>query len=145
MRAERQRLVVLDTNVWLSAALSPNGTPAQVVHAVLLHEVSVFSETTFAVLETRIWKPKFDRYLSLEARRAILRGARSAALWVEIPPELAEQRWSRDLDDDVFIRTALAANASWLVTGDDDLLSVPAIEALRVVSPAQALLAWAST
>lgn len=144
MKAERPRRVVMDTNVWLSAALSPNGAPAQVVRAVLLQEVAVFSEATFAELETRLWKPKFDRYISLEARKAILRDARAAALWVEIPPELSEQRWSRDPDDDVFIRTALAAKAHWLVTGDDDLLSVPAIEALNVLTPAQALLAWAA-
>ena len=140
MRAERQRLVVLHTNVWLSAALSPNGAPARVVRAVLLKELAVFSDATFAELETRIWKPKFDRYISLEARKSILRDARSAALWVEIPQELAEQRWSRDADDDVFIRTALAAKASWLVTGDDDLLSVPAIDGLSIVTPAQGLL-----
>jgi uncharacterized protein len=139
MRAERERLVVLDTNVWLSAALSPNGAPAQVMRAVLLHEVAVFSEATFAELETRIWKPKFDRYISLEARKAILRDARAAALWVEIPPELADLRWSRDADDDVFIQTALAAKASWLVTGDQDLLSVPAIEGLGIVTPSRAL------
>jgi len=144
MRAERQRLVVLDTNVWLSAALSPSGAPAQVVRAVLLQGLAVFSQATFAELETRLWKPKFDRYVSLEARKAILRDARAAALWVEIPPELAQQRWSRDADDDVFIRTALAAKAGWLVTGDDDLLSVPAMDALKVVTPAGALLAWAS-
>jgi putative PIN family toxin of toxin-antitoxin system len=142
MRVERQRLVVLDTNVWLSAALSPSGTPAQVVRAVLLQGLLVFSEATFAELETRIWKPKFDRYISLEARKAILRDARAAALWVEIPPELAELRWSRDADDDVFIRTALAAQAPWLVTGDDDLLSVPVINGLKIVSPARAMRAW---
>lgn len=142
MKAERPWRVVLDTNVWLSAALSPNGAPAQVVRAVLLQEVAVFSEATFAELETRLWKPKFDRFVSLEARKAILRDARAAALWVEIPSELSEQRWSRDPDDDVFIRTALAAKAHWLVTGDGDLLSVPAIEALSVLTPAQALLAW---
>ena len=142
MRAERQRLVVLDTNVWLSAALSPSGTPAEVVRAVLLQGLAVFSEATFAELETRIWKHKFDRYISLEARKAILRDARAAALWVEIPPELAVQRWSRDTDDDVFIRAALAAQAPWLVTGDDDLLSVPAVTGLQILSPAQALQAW---
>lgn len=145
MRVERQRLVVLDTNVWLSAALSPNGTPAQVVRAVLLQGLAVFSEATFAELETRIWKPKFDRYISLEARKSILRDASAAALWVEIPPELADLHWSRDADDDVFIRTALAANAPWLVTGDDDLLSVSGIEGLNIVTPAQALLAWTTT
>lgn len=139
MKAERSRRVVLDTNVWLSAALSPTDAPAQVVRDVLLQGLAVFSETTFAELETRIWKPKFDRYISLEARNRILRDARAAALWVEIPLELAQQRWSRDADDDVFIRTALAAQAAWLVTGDDDLLSVPAIEGLTILTPAEAL------
>lgn len=144
MRAERQRLlVVLDTNIWLSAALSPSGTPAQVVRAALLQGAAVFSEATFAELETRIWKPKFDRYISLEARKSILRDASAAALWVEIPPELAELRWSRDQDDDVFVRTALAAQAPWLVTGDNDLLSVPAITGLQILTPAQAMQAWA--
>lgn len=28
--------------------------------------LAVFSDTTFAELETRIWKPKFDLYISLD-------------------------------------------------------------------------------
>jgi uncharacterized protein len=144
MKAEWPGPAVLDTNVWLSAALSPNGAPAQVVRAVLLQGLAVFSEATFSELETRLWKPKFDRYISLEARRTILRDARAAATWVDIAPDLAQQRWSRDPDDDAFIRTALAAEAPWLVTGDDDLLSVPAIPLLQVLTPAQALAAWAA-
>lgn len=131
MRAERKRLVVLDTNVWPNAALSHNGRPAGVVGAVLLQGPVVFSEATFAELETRIWKPKFDRYINLEARKRILHDARA--------PALKPRRGQRCI-----YRTALAANASSLVTGDDDLLSVPPIEALKVVTPTQALLAWAS-
>jgi hypothetical protein len=37
---------------------------------------------------------------------------------------------------------ALQAHASWLVTRDDDLLLIPVIEALNVLTPAQALVAW---
>jgi putative PIN family toxin of toxin-antitoxin system len=60
MKAEPQsRRVVIDTNVWLSAALSANGAPARVVRRVLAHGIPVFSEATFAELNTRIWKPKF--------------------------------------------------------------------------------------
>lgn len=139
MRVERQRLVVLDANAWLSATLSPNGTPAQVVRAVLLQGLAVFSEAAFAEQETHLWKPKFDRYISLEARKAILRDSRAAAFWVAIPPELADQHWSRDPDGDVFIRTALAAQAPWLMTGAADLLSVPAIEGLSIFTLAQGL------
>lgn len=132
--------VVLDTNVWLSAALAPAGTPAQVVRAVLLHGVPVFSAATFAELEQRIWKPKFDRYLSLERRRAILRDAKASAHWVDIAPALAAQTFCRDPDDDAFVRTALAAPTPWLVTGDADLLHMqPVPESLHILSPQQAL------
>jgi len=78
----------------------------------------------------------------LEARKAVLRDARADALWVEIPSEMSKRRWSRDTDDDVFIRTALAAPASWLVSGDEDLLDLPAVEGLRILTPAQALREW---
>ena len=61
--------VVLDTNIWLGAALSVAGPPALVIQRVLSCGVPVFSDSTFAELETRTWKPKFDRYLSIEARQ----------------------------------------------------------------------------
>ena len=58
---------------------------------------------------------------------------------MEIPARLANQAWCRDADDDKFIHTALAASAAWLVTGDQDLLSVAPIENLEILTPAQAL------
>ncbi len=70
---------VIDSNVWLSAALSPEGTPAHVVRHLLLNGVVVFSDATFAELETRLWRPTFDRYISLDTRRSILRDIKGAA------------------------------------------------------------------
>jgi putative PIN family toxin of toxin-antitoxin system len=132
--------VVIDTNVWLSAALSPAGAPSQVVRRVLASGVPVFSDATFAELEARIWKPKFDRYLSMEARQCILHDARALGHWVGIPPDIAVQQFSRDADDDKFIHTALAGTARWLVTGDQDLLVIETDLGMRIVAPAQALL-----
>jgi len=131
--------VVIDTNVWISAALSKAGTPAQVVRRVLSNGIPVFSAATFAELETRLWKPKFDRYLSMENRRAILRDANAAAHWVNISGLIAAQRYCRDADDDKFIHTALAASAPWLVTGDQDLLVIPTGLGVRILAPAEAL------
>ena len=130
---------VIDTNVWISAALSGTGAPALVVQRILARGLPVFSQATFAELESRLWKPKFDRYLSMETRRQILHDANAAAHWVTIAPELAAQTWSRDADDDKFIHTALAASAPWLVTGDQDLLIVTAPSAVYILTPAQAL------
>jgi len=132
--------VVIDTNVWLSAALSATGAPAQVVRRVLALGVPVFSQATFTELETRIWKPKFDLYLSIEARQGILHDARALAHWVDVASSPAAQRFSRDEDDDKFIHTALAGAAMWLVTGDQDLLVIDADLAVRIAMPAQALL-----
>lgn len=135
--------VVLDSNVWISAALNREGTPALVVRRVLQQGIPVFSAATFPELETRLWRPKFDRYLSMERRRRILHDASAAALWIEAPGELASRTWSRDPDDDHFLRAAVAAEASWLISGDDDLLGIelPFREGnpLRIVSPAQAI------
>ena len=130
---------VIDTNVWISAALSGTGAPAMVVQRILARGLPVFSQATFDELESRLWKPKFDRYLSMEVRRQILHDANAAAHWVTIAPELAAQTWSRDADDDKFIQTALAASAPWLLTGDQDLLSVTAPSSVCILTPGQAL------
>jgi putative PIN family toxin of toxin-antitoxin system len=139
MKAEHRLKVVIDTNVWISAALSPDGPPAAVVRHTLRHGVPVLSPPTFAELENRLWKPKFDRCLSMDQRRALLGNLNGAALWVDIPPDLAAQRHSRDPDDDVLIHTALAAGAAWLITGDLDLLTIAPINGLQVCTPADAM------
>ena len=135
-----KKRVVLDTNIWLSAAISKSGAPAQVVRKVLQIGVPVFSKATFAELEARLWKPKFDRYLSLESRRAILHDANAVAHWVDIPAELAAKTYSRDPDDDKFIHTALAASAAWLVTGDQDLLVIETPLPVRILTAGEAML-----
>ncbi len=132
--------VVIDSNVWISAALSKAGAPARLVRHVLAFGMPVFSAETFKELETRLWKPKFDRYLSLELRRQILHDLDAAALWVDVPAEIAAQGYSRDPDDDKFIHAALVAKADWLVSGDRDLLELQALPELSILTPAAALL-----
>jgi putative PIN family toxin of toxin-antitoxin system len=137
-------MVVVDTNVWISAALAKQGAPSQVVQKVLSHGQVVFSDATFQELELRLWKPKFDRYVSMELRRAILHGAKAAAQWVTPTAEITSIAYSRDADDDKFIPAALAANAPWLVSGDQDLLTLAnglmtSGSKLKILSPSQAL------
>lgn len=150
MRADRQRagiaeappgtrLFVIDSNVWISAALSRGGAPARLVQRVLSSCRPVFTAATFAELESRLWKPKFDPYISVELRRRLLHDLSGAALWVEVPASLATQTFSRDADDDKFVHAALAANAMWLVSGDGDLLDMAPVPRLTVLSPLNAL------
>ena len=138
----RHTQAVIDTNVLLSAALSPGGAPARLVDRLLEIGKLVFSAATFAELETRIWLPKFDRYITLELRKAFLNDLGSAALWVNVPPLVAAKAYSRDVDDDKFIHTAIAAQVVWLITGDKDLLVLAETMlplGVRILSPADAI------
>jgi putative PIN family toxin of toxin-antitoxin system len=139
MKVETHLRLVIDTNVWISAALIPTGTPAKLVHHVLAHGVPVLTPQTFEELRTRLHKPKFDRYISLDQRHALLRDLQACALWVEVPIAISEQTFSRDPDDDAFVHAALAGQAHWLVTGDADLLSVTQPLPFTIATPAVAL------
>ena len=132
-------LAVVDTNVWISAALSKSGSPAQLVRYVLANGVPVLTRSTFDELQTRLWKPKFDRYLSMDQRKSILHDLSAAAMWVDVPTAISAVAYSRDQDDDKFIHAALAAQAPWLVTGDQDLLTVALQPGLQILTPAAAL------
>ena len=128
--------LVIDTNVLISAALSAQGAPAAVVHMALAQHRLVFSQATFDELRTRLYRPKFDRYISLESRQHLLHDFNACAEWVEI----AEPgHYCRDRDDDKFIETALAANAQCLISGDKDLLEAAAPQGLHSITAAQAL------
>lgn len=139
MRIER---AVIDTNVLISAALSPRSASAQVVDFLLHQATLVFSRETFEELETRLWRPKFDRYLDMDRRRLLLHDFAAAARWVDLPPP-PRPAYSRDPDDDVFLHTAQHGKAEWLVSGDKDLLEVaPAGWSFEILSPTQALEKW---
>ena len=133
---------VIDTNVWISGLLTRSGTAAQLTRQVVLTGQAVFSAPTFAELKDRLWRPKFDRYVTLEQRTRFLRDLESIAGWAEVPPGLAATTYCRDADDDKFIHTALAAQAPWLITGDQDLLMLSDAllpQGVRILSPSDFL------
>ena len=127
---------VVDTNVLISAALSSQGTPAKLLRLILEEHTLVFSQPTFDELRTRLLRPKFDRYITLEQRQRLLHDFNASAHWVDLTPYPV---YCRDPDDDKFIATALQAQAIWLISGDNDLLEAPITQSLRVLTPAQAL------
>lgn len=139
MRIER---AVVDTNVLISAALSPRSAPAQIVDCLLQRATLVFSRETFEELETRLWRPKFDRYLDMDRRRRLLHDFAAAAQWVDLPAA-PRSAYSRDPHDDAFLHTALQGKVEWLVSGDKDLLELPPADwGFEILSPAQALEKW---
>ncbi|PIT72333.1 putative toxin-antitoxin system toxin component, PIN family [Limnohabitans sp. B9-3] len=128
--------LVIDTNLFISAALSSQGAPAKLVREALAHHRLVFSQPTFDELRTRLYRPKFDRYISLELRESLLHDLNASAVWVDIGESAV---YCRDRDDDKFIETALKAQAHYLVSGDNDLLEAAPLPSLSIISAQQAL------
>jgi len=139
----RIKRVVIDTNVLISAALLPDSIPARIVDHLLQSATLIFSEQTFAELETRLWRSKFDRYVTADSRRRLLRDLAAIADRVHLP-EPTGTAWSRDPDDDAIIHTAMYGDADWLISGDRDLLELSYPFRFSVLSPRQALERWQS-
>ena len=128
--------LVIDPHILISAALSAQGAPAKLVQLALAQHRLVFSQATLDELRTLLYRPKFDRYISLESRERLLHDFNASSLWVDAGEPAV---YCRDRDADHFIEAALKAQAHYLVSGDKDLLEAPAQAALRIVSVHQAL------
>ncbi len=64
--------IVIDTNIFISAALSPNGTAYQAFAKAVQRFTIVQSNETYQEIADRIYKTKFDKYISNERRAEFL-------------------------------------------------------------------------
>ena len=134
MKAER---VALDTNVLISAALQPNGSPRAVVEVIrAARGVLLFSDETFAELQTRLHRAKFDKYVSHNSRAMFLVQLEGVAEWVSI---IGAKLGCRDREDDKLLETALMGEADCIVTGDQDLQVMSPFHQIPILSPADFL------
>ncbi|WP_392533129.1 putative toxin-antitoxin system toxin component, PIN family [Nostoc sp. C117] len=115
------KLIVIDTNVLLSAALSPNGTARKALDKLYKEFKIAQSDETYQELNTRIYKPKFDKYISDEDRQDFLGIVKKYSQFIEIKSQI---NICRDPGDNKFLELAKDANAEFLITGDQDLLSL---------------------
>ena len=115
--------VVLDTNVFVSGLMFPDGVPGQIVAA--------WSEAEFEVASSREQLAEIARVLAYPKIRRILNwDNHSIERFVErlyLRTEVVELGASkvvvpRDPDDAPMLNTLIAAAADFLVTGDHDLL-----------------------
>jgi putative PIN family toxin of toxin-antitoxin system len=127
--------VVLDANVYISALIRPKGAPGQIVMR--------FLENSFElVLSPAIVEETVRAFAYPKVRKYILAGV-DPELWFEDVILLAQlvagdyelQGVSADPDDDKYFAAAVEGRATWIVTGDPDLLTVKEYRGVRVVTP----------
>ena len=134
--------VVPDTNVYVSALLWTG-----ISHRLLClaEEGALTLVTTPAIMEELrevLGRAKFRlRIRTLQTSVAEL--MESLLSVVEVIPDLAiEPVIKRDPDDDKILACAVAAQAEWLISGDDHLLSVKRYKGIPIVTPSQFSRIW---
>jgi putative PIN family toxin of toxin-antitoxin system len=131
--------VFLDANIYISYLLRPSseGPPATIVRAGLSGGITlVYADPTLLeILDKVVGKPYLASHISTEMVDTLLQllaltGERVAELPGPFPAI------GRDRKDDYLIAHSLISNVDYLVSGDQDLLTLGSVDDLRIVSPA---------
>lgn len=131
-------LIVLDTNVIISALLSPHGPPAEILARWEAEEFSVaISPSLLAELDRALHYPKVQTHLKQpqETIQALLKRLLITAVVVHPTATLDVIR--QDPADNRVLECASAADASYIVTGDEHLLGLREFEGIVILRPAE--------
>ena len=126
--------VILDTNVLLSALLSPRGAPAGLFAAWKRKLFTlVISDELLAELRLVLQRPFFRARLLESDAELFAASLRDLAFCCSNPPPSAA---APDSKDSFLLALAAASEASFLVAGDKALLALKRHGATRIVTPA---------
>lgn len=132
-----RRLVVLDTNVVLSALLFEEGQMSwlrQAWQEGRCHPLG--SSATIRELARALRYPKFE--LDENDRMELLGDYLPFIALLPEPPPAPAPLACRDPDDQKFLDLAAAAGADFLITGDGDLLALAAVAPFSILRPSEA-------
>lgn len=134
--------VIFDANIFVQAALSERGPAFACLSQVqegeyeLIVTRSILDEVE-EVLERLSRVPRYSGLLTDERIRVYIELLGSHARLMPEPPEII--KLARDPDDEVYLNTAIASKADFLVTRDKDLLEFELEQGfegrLRIVDP----------
>lgn len=134
--------VVVDSNVFVSALIAPKGTSGSLVRKLVESRRTVFliSRETMEELKRVLMYPKIAKLLKGSST-----DVDSFISSIELIAEEVDAAFlvsdveCRDPDDIKFLSLAVAGQADFLVTGDEDLLILKMIADIPVLSPSQCL------
>jgi putative PIN family toxin of toxin-antitoxin system len=127
--------LLLDTNIWVSAFLSPDGHCGRLVRR-LSADRDVEIVTSLPLIDEIVdvlGRPRLTRRYGFAAEEV-----KDYVAWIwsatQLVVPVAESYGCRDQDDDVVCGTAVAAGVQYLTTRDDDLKRDPKLmQALRAL------------
>jgi putative PIN family toxin of toxin-antitoxin system len=126
--------LVLDTNILLSALLSPLGAPAKLLDAWERKRFTlVASDALIAELRDVAGRPFFRARLRASAAELLAAGLRDFSFFCQ---DLPSGIIAPDPKDSYLLALAEASQAEFLVTGDKQLLSLKQHKSTKIIIPA---------
>lgn len=114
-------VVLLDTNVLISAFINPKGSPAKLLKYWKSGEFNIaISDVLFEEFKEVIRRPRIkDKYrIAEEEIKEVEEAILEKAIFV---PLAGMVKICRDPNDNAVLETAILANADYLITGDKDI------------------------
>jgi putative PIN family toxin of toxin-antitoxin system len=124
--------LVIDTNVFVSAALKQSSVPALAVKIAAQNDVLLKSAETERQLFDVLARPHFTNLIAAPTMEW-LHGLLANAEAVTITEEIAA---CRDPTDDKFLELAVSGRADIIVSGDADLLTLNTFRNIPIITPA---------
>ncbi len=128
---------VLDTNILISAVLSTKGKPYHALQAVIQQGYLLASRATYEELRTRLARPKFAKYVSMDEREEYLEFIEAQSVFVDIVETITD---CPDPDDNKILELAVNGGADYIVSGDKrHLLPMHPYRGIAILSAASFL------
>lgn len=124
--------IVLDTNTIISAVLIPTSLPRHAFEAAFRHGIVLVSDATLAELTEVIQRTRFDRYVSSIERRLFLASFIRNTTSILVTETITD---CSDPKDNKFLELAVSGNATYLVSGDTDLLDLNPYRSMTILTP----------
>jgi putative PIN family toxin of toxin-antitoxin system len=131
---------VLDTNVWLSAILTPGNPPAKILELALTGNMRlIISPGIIREIGRVLQYPKVKKALkkfkitSQEVEDVILKLLKVALI---TPGALLAEGASNNPADDLIIACALEGHADFIISGDHHLTDLKNYQGIKIVDPA---------
>ena len=141
---KQNALVVLDTNVYVSALLNPFGKPGRLVSNIFSPQqvyMPVLTPEICDELSTTLCYPKIKKLIKMEKsdiERWIL--ALCSFGYEFTPRQTYRTLIQEDPKDDRFLIAAIESGSSLIVSGDKHLLSRHPFQGISIYTPAEALI-----
>jgi len=112
-------LFVIDTKTMSTAFLFTYSNTRKAIDRAIETGKILASLETYNEIREVLLRPKFDKYISAERKLLILNELKELIVFKEISESI---NVCRDPKDNKFLELAIAAKASCIITGDEDLL-----------------------